>query len=127
MDLFIKGKNALVTGGSRGLGKQCALSLAREGVNVAICGRTKSTLNKTVEELRALGIHSVGILADVAEVSEMEPLYKEAVSGIGKIDILVNNAGAAHRSASEDMSTENFENIITVSYTHLTLPTNREV
>ncbi len=107
MDLYIKGKNALVTGGSRGLGKQCALSLAREGVNVAICGRTKSTLKKTVEELKALGIQSVGIVADIGKVSEIETLYKEAVDGVGAIDILVNNAGGTR--AREDINTVSME------------------
>ena len=52
MDLGIAGRVALVTGGSRGLGRQCAISLASEGVNVAICGRTKETLDTTVSELQ---------------------------------------------------------------------------
>ena len=63
MDLGIKGKNALVTGGSRGLGKHAALSLAREGVNVAICGRTQETLDKTVKELEGFGVSSMSVIA----------------------------------------------------------------
>ena len=55
MDLNIKGKNALITGGSRGLGKQAALSLASEGVNIAICGRTVGTIEKTVKDLISSG------------------------------------------------------------------------
>jgi 3-oxoacyl-[acyl-carrier protein] reductase len=93
MDLRISGKNALVTGGSRGLGRQAALSLAGEGVNVAICGRTRATLDKTVGELEALGVKSIGIEADVSDVDGMDDLHKQAVSDIGEIDILVNNAG----------------------------------
>ena len=54
MDLGLQNKLALVTGGSRGLGRECALSLAREGARVAICGRTPATLENTVDELKAL-------------------------------------------------------------------------
>jgi 3-oxoacyl-[acyl-carrier protein] reductase len=93
MDLGISGKNALVTGGSRGLGRQAALSLAGECVNVAICGRTQSTLDKTVGDLEALGVKAVGIEADVSDVDGMDALHQQAVSDLGEIDILVNNAG----------------------------------
>ena len=56
MDLGIKDRVAIVTGGSRGLGRMSALSLAREGVKVSICGRTQSTLDSTVAELTSLGV-----------------------------------------------------------------------
>ncbi|MCH8310039.1 MAG: SDR family oxidoreductase [Chloroflexi bacterium] len=93
MDLGISGKNALVTGGSRGLGRQTALSLAGEGVNVAICGRTQSTLDKTVRELEALGVKAIGIEADVSNVEGMDDLHQQVTTGLGEVDILVNNAG----------------------------------
>ena len=83
MDLGIAGKNALVTGGSRGLGRQCAVSLAAEGVNVAICGRTESTINSTVAELEALGVKAVGVVADVTEIEDLPRLYRECVEGLG--------------------------------------------
>ena len=81
MDLGIKGKNALVTGGSRGLGRQCALSLAAEGVNVAICGRTRDTIDDTLGDLRALGVQAFGVVADVSQPSEMPRLLAETVDG----------------------------------------------
>lgn len=99
MDLGIKGKVALVTGGSRGLGRQCALSLAGEGVNVAICGRTKETLDKTVAELKALGVKAIGVEADVAEVADAGPLHDAVVKGLGPVDILVNNVGGSKNRA----------------------------
>ena len=67
MDMGIAGKNALVTGGSRGLGRQAALSLAAEGVNVAICGRSQETLDRTVAELKDLGVSAIGVEADVSD------------------------------------------------------------
>jgi 3-oxoacyl-[acyl-carrier protein] reductase len=93
MDLGIDGKVALVTGGSRGLGRQCAVSLAREGVNVAICGRSRDTLDRTVEELKAFGGAAIGIVADVSNGSQVEGLHRRVVDGLGPIDILVNNVG----------------------------------
>ena len=104
MDLGIKGKVALVTGGSRGLGRQSALALAAEGVNVAICGRTRGTLDGTVEEIRSLGVSSMGVVADVSDLSAAEPLHAQVVEGLGPVDILVNNVGGT-RSRSDILGT----------------------
>lgn len=95
MDLGIKGKIGLVTGGSRGLGKHAALSLGREGVIVAICGRTQETLDETVKELNALGTSALGVVADVGDVSTVDKLYQQVVDELGPIDILVNNVGGS--------------------------------
>ena len=95
MDLGIAGKVALVTGGSRGLGMHCALSLAREGVNVAICGRTEATLDKTVGEIKALGVQALGVVADVSDMSEVEAMHKNVANDLGPVDVLVNNVGGS--------------------------------
>ena len=104
MDLGIKGKVALVTGGSRGLGRQAALSLAREGVDVGICGRTSETLGAAVEEIRGLGVASVGVVGDVSELSSVQGLHEQAVEALGPVDILVNNVGGS-RSRSDILGT----------------------
>ena len=93
MDLGISGRVAFVTGGSRGLGRQSALALAREGVNVAICGRSRDTLDATVAELKDMGVDSFGVVADVADADDVEPAHREVVDALGPIDILVNNVG----------------------------------
>jgi len=95
MDLGIKGKVALVTGGSRGLGRQAALSLAAEGVNVAICGRTKDTLDGTVSDIKALRVDSLSVVADVSDQTSLDSLHAQVVAGLGPVDILVNNAGGS--------------------------------
>ena len=95
MELGIAGKNALVTGGSRGLGRQCAVSLAAEGVNVAICGRTQATLASAVAEIVGMGVSAVGIAADVSDAGDMARLHRETVERLGAVDILVNNAGGS--------------------------------
>ena len=95
MDLGITGKVALITGGSRGLGRQSALALASEGVNVAICGRTNSSLDSTVKEIEKFGVDVVGILADVTELDDIRSLHSEVCNSLGAVDILVNNAGGS--------------------------------
>ena len=113
MDLGIAGRTALVTGGSRGLGKHCALSLAREGVNVAICGRSRDTLDATADELRALGVEAVGIVADVSDTKQADPLHSEVVDRLGPIDILVNNVGGSHvRTDAPELTVDDLRGVL---------------
>lgn len=100
MDLGIQGKVAIVTGGSQGLGRVSALALAREGVNVAICGRTSDTLDKAVGELKALGVSAIGVSADISEPPEAQKLYDRTAAELGPVDILVNNVGGIRGSTS---------------------------
>lgn len=95
MDLELGGRVALVTGGSRGLGMHCALSLAREGAHVAICGRTEKTLADTASRLREHGVRAAAVVGDVSQRSEIGRIHAEATSALGPIDILVNNAGGS--------------------------------
>ena len=108
MDLGIKGKVAIVTGGSRGLGRVAALALAREGVNVAICGRTQSTLDGTVGELKALGVQAAGIVADMEDESSAKTIYDGTVSELGPVDILVNNVGGRRGSSFVETDEDTF-------------------
>lgn len=110
MDLGIKGKVALVTGGSRGLGKQSALSLAGEGVNVAICGRSEETLDQAAKEIKALGVKTLGVVADVSDSSAVDSFHRRVVEEIGPVDILVNNVGGSvSRSGIEGTSLDDLK------------------
>ncbi len=109
MDLEIKGRVALITGGSRGLGRMSALALAREGVNVAICGRTQATLDKTVGELKSMGVSSTGIVADISEPPAAQMLFDATVAELGQVDILVNNVGGRRGTTMVDTTEEQFK------------------
>ena len=108
MDLGIRDRVAIVTGGSRGLGKMAALSLAREGVKVSICGRTQSTLDDTVAELKSLGVSAMGILADIAEYESAARVFEETEAELGPVDILVNNVGGRGGTTLMDSTEEQY-------------------
>ena len=92
MDLGLTDKVAIVTGGSRGIGRSIALALAAEGCRVAICARTEEPLRATEAEL-AKSTDALGIVADVTQAADVERLIQETVDRFGRLDILVNNAG----------------------------------
>jgi len=88
----LAGKVAVVTGGGRGIGKAIAARLAREGVKVALAGRTPEALRATAEEIRAAGGSAEAIPADIARPEDVDALFAAATDRLGPIDILVNNA-----------------------------------
>lgn len=95
MDLGIKGKVALVTGGSRGLGRASALALAKEGAAVAICARGEDKLQETAAELRACGVRAEGYTSDLADKAAPAKLLADVERDLGQVDILVNNVGGS--------------------------------
>ena len=113
MDLGIKGKVALVTGGSRGLGRQSALALAAEGVNIAICARGKDQLNQTAGELRETGVNVGAYVADLGDASETTELTRNVEADLGSIDILVNNVGGSLGTSDlVNSSLEDFQKVM---------------
>ncbi len=108
MTTELKGKVALVTGGSRGIGRAIALKLADQGAHVAICGRTQDSLDATVTELKALGVPAWGIQADVSRLDDIEAMVSQTVSDAGAIDILVNNAVTSTSAPFDELSDDLF-------------------
>ena len=102
MDLTLNGRIAIITGGSRGLGRQCALALGREGCAVGICGRDGGQVNRTVEELKGLGIKASGSAADVTKDDDCARFLKDTTDALGAPDILVNNVGGRRGSVLFD-------------------------
>jgi 3-oxoacyl-[acyl-carrier protein] reductase len=98
MDLGLKGKVALVTGASQGIGRACALVLAEEGCSLAICARRKEALDGVVEEIKAKGAEVFSVTADVTKSEELKNFVSQVAERFGRVDILVNNAGTGRLS-----------------------------
>ena len=111
----LKGKNALITGGGRGLGKAVAIALANEGVNVGITGRNEESLKTTVAELEKLGVKAAYSVFDVEEMAQVEQGVASIASQLGGIDILINNAGVGDFGSFEEMPVETWEKVMKVN------------
>jgi 3-oxoacyl-[acyl-carrier protein] reductase len=94
VDLQLTGKSVIVTGGSRGIGRQIALAFAAEGARVAICSRGEAALQSTAEEIRSLGAECRIFPLDLTDAAACQRLVDEVAAAFGGIDILINNAGA---------------------------------
>jgi len=94
MDLGLKGKNAVVLGGTRGIGRAIAATLAGEGANVAVCARNAEQVAATVNELKASGINATGGTVDVTDGVALKAWVEGAAKELGGIDMLFSNAGA---------------------------------
>ena len=102
MELGLKGKYALITGGSHGIGRSIAIELAKEGVNIAICSRTQSRLDETISILKQYNVDSISVNVDVLEVDAVDKVMDVINKRWGKLDILVNNVGGGGRWGKEE-------------------------
>jgi 3-oxoacyl-[acyl-carrier protein] reductase len=113
----LQDKVAIVTGGSRGIGKAIALRLAAEGAKVAVTATTQAGADKTVEEIRQSGGQAIGFAANVADVKQVDVLIKGTVEHFGALHILVNNAGITRDNLVMRMSDEDWNDVITTNLT----------
>jgi NAD(P)-dependent dehydrogenase (short-subunit alcohol dehydrogenase family) len=117
MDLKLKGKKAVVTGASEGIGKAITRTLAQEGVDVAICARRKEPLEATAAEIaKQTGRNIVAIPADLTKPVEAATFIKKAHEALGRIDILVNNAGSAPGGVIEHLSEEDWASALQLKF-----------
>jgi 2-deoxy-D-gluconate 3-dehydrogenase len=112
----LTGKNALVTGSTKGLGAAIALALAEAGANVVIHGRTSDPLD-ICGRVREFGRRSVFIAADLADAPACLQLFEKVVEALGTIDILVNNAGIIRRSPASEFPPQDWDEVIAVNLT----------
>jgi NAD(P)-dependent dehydrogenase (short-subunit alcohol dehydrogenase family) len=117
-ELFdLSGRAAIVTGGSRGLGREIAEGLAEAGAALMLCARRVEWLTPTLQEMRARGFRVEGLVADVSRPAEVQAVVDGAVAAFGKIDILVNNAGVTWGEHPEAMPLEKWQKVIDVNLT----------
>lgn len=115
----LSGLNALVTGSSRGIGKDTAFALARLGANVVVHSRnTMHEAKKIASEIKSTtNIESFALQADVSDPSAVESMFEKIKSELGGIDILINNAGIVHNSSAEDLEFEQWTQMININLT----------
>src|SRR6202040_1944355 len=117
MDLGLQGKKAVVTGASAGIGKAVTRTLAREGVDVAICARRKEPLEQAAAEIsKETGRKIVPIAADLTKAKDAENFIKQAHAALGRIDILVNNAGSAPGGVIEHLTEEEWASALQLKF-----------
>lgn len=109
-------KVALITGATRGIGKQIAITLAKQGFDIAVNYRTANdSLNETVKEIESYGVRCIGVQGDVSVFADCENMTKQVIEKFERIDVLVNNAGITKDMLFIRMKEEDFKQVIDVN------------
>ena len=117
MELSLDGRVAVVTGGSKGIGRSISIAFAEAGADVVIAARRQEDLDRTVKEIEATGRRGLAVPTDVSDPAAIQGLVDAAVESFGGFDILVNNAGAApFFSTIETMKLEGFEKYFRINF-----------
>ncbi len=113
--ISLTGKNALVTGGGRGIGKEIALTLAKAGANVAVCDIDLGSAQAASAECSACGVTGLALKADVSNSADVSRMFSEFCAEFSTIDILVNNAGITRDGLIVRMKEEDWDRVITIN------------
>jgi NAD(P)-dependent dehydrogenase (short-subunit alcohol dehydrogenase family) len=117
-ELFdLTGRVAIVTGGSRGLGREMAEGLAEAGAALVLCARREQWLTPTVAALRARGFKVEGVVCDVSQPDQVKTVVDRALATYDRLDILINNAGVSWAALPEDMPIEKWQKVIDINLT----------
>src|ERR1700744_645301 len=109
----LKDKVAVITGGNSGIGLATAKLFAEEGAKIAITGRNPVTIENATSEI---GHEAIGIQADVADISSLEPMFEKVVTKFGKLDILIVNAGVVSLAPLAAVTEEEFDKVTAINY-----------
>lgn len=113
--MLLKDKVAIITGGARGIGKEIALTFAREGADICICDVNEQLLEETAKELKSTGRQAIGLKVDVANFSQVEDMVQKVLDKFAKVDILINNAGITRDNLLLRMKEEEWDAVINVN------------
>ncbi len=117
-ELFdLTGRTAVVTGGSRGIGKEMAEALGEAGADLVLCARRREWLDETVTEFAARGFNTIGKVCDVSKPEEVQGVVDSAMKHFGSVDILINNAGISWGAMPEEMPLDQWQKVIDVNLT----------
>lgn len=111
---MLKGKTAVITGGSRGIGKAIAIKLAEMGANIVVNYRS-SSIDEVLTEIRAFGVNAIGVQCDISNSEDADKLIKTAFAEFGSVDILVNNAGITKDGLIMRMKDQDFDSVISTN------------
>jgi len=112
----LKGKTALVTGASKGLGKWIAFGLAQAGADIAVVARSLEDIRETAQEVKKAGCDAFPIQADVSDIDSVNSMVRKTIGHFGKIDILVNNAGTNIRKSFLEVTPDEFDLVSGVNF-----------
>ncbi len=113
MDL--EGKIAVITGGGRGIGRAIALGLAKQGADVVIADVNIEDAGKTVDEAKAMGVRAFAVKTDISVKADLEKLKDAVIENYGRADILVNNAGVAQKVEIDDLTEQDWDNVVDIN------------
>jgi len=123
--MTLSGRVALVTGASQGIGRGCALRLAKSGAAVAVAARNRENLDEVVREITAAGGQAAAFVLDVADEEQIKAVFKAAIAQFGKVDILVNNAGITRDQLVMRMKRADWDAVIQTNLTSAYLCTRQ--
>lgn len=123
--MLLKGKNGIITGAGRGIGRSIAETFAAQGCNLALLARSVAEIEETAALSRDFGVRAVAIPCDVADPASVATAFDEAASFLGSVDILVNNAGMARFMPFASMSLEDWNDTLAANLTSVFLCTQQ--
>lgn len=109
------GKTAIITGGAKGIGRECAHMLAHGGANVVIADMSLSMANEVVKQLTDLGLGARAVKTDVSHVADLENMVQYTIDQFGDVDILINNAGIFHPTPIEEITEQEWDDMMAIN------------
>ena len=111
----LKGQVAIITGAAQGIGRDVALTLAREGANIGLCDINKAALDQAQKEVESYGVKAMSLIVDVSDANQVENAVNKVLDNLGKVDILINNAGITRDSLIMRMKEADWDAVLGIN------------